>query len=73
MVFASPESGEEMQVGTVTRDGFETSYKYTVPNEGIWRFRVVAFDKDLQPTGSSKIVTLLIGGKPVYIPLAAAQ
>jgi hypothetical protein len=60
-------------VATVAKNGFETSYQFTVPKKGLWEFWVVAVNKELQPVGSSNRFRLLVGGLPVYFPLVQVE
>ncbi len=69
MIYAAPEVGDPWLVDTVAKDGFENYYNFQLPSEGVWNFYVVALDQDSQPTEESNRVTLLIGGKPVYLPM----
>lgn len=73
MVFAQPDHGPEQYIANVAKEGFENSYTITVPYEGIWRFRIVPIDRDRQPKISSNEVTLLIGGRSVFLPVTISD
>ncbi len=73
MIFASHENGEETHVATVAKDGFENTYNLQAPTDGVWEFKVVAINDALQPTETSNVVALLIGGQSFYLPMIGAR
>lgn len=69
MIFAAQKPGQEWHVTTVAKTGFETAYKFTVPQYGLWDFWVVALDQDLQPLKESNHYRMIVGGHQVYLPV----
>ena len=72
MIYASAEGGDQWHVATVAKDGFENSYNFAVPSNGIWDFWVVPVEPNL-PIESSNVVRLLIGGQSVYLPMVSME
>jgi Arylsulfotransferase (ASST) len=54
-------------IATVKRDGFETSFTYTLPQPGVWYFRVVPIDKDGTAGIQSNFVVAAAGGEKHYM------
>lgn len=73
MVFASSEQSADWHVATVSKDGFETSYQFSVPHGGMWQFWVIALDKDFDQLKQSERTRLLVGGWPTYLPMVVGS
>ena len=58
-------------LGEVNRDGFETTFTYQTPTEGLYYFRVMPITAGGTETQYSDTLVLFIGADPVYLPVFA--
>ncbi len=71
-IHAAPDGHNFTPVATVSRDGFETVYAYTLPGAGRWTVRVQPVSKSGAEGPFSNSVTLS-DRRMTYLPLAVGQ
>jgi hypothetical protein len=57
----------------VAKSGFETHYRYEMPADGLWYFRVSPVSKEGQKGPASRLVMVLAGSRPAYLPVVGSQ
>ena len=68
-VFGGQRQDDLQLLGTAVKSGFETTYDFTIPDDGPWYFRVVPIDNEGQAGPASNFVTTWFGFRTTFLPL----
>ncbi len=67
-VFGGRDRHQLKHLATVAKDGFETTFDYAVPGNGLWYFRIIPVDGAGAPGQASMLVPAAVGNDPIYLP-----
>ncbi len=72
-LYAGQNRNNLLHLAAVPKTGFETTFDYMIPGNGLWYFQVVPVDTKGQPGQPSNLAPLVIGGGTRFLPLLTAE
>jgi hypothetical protein len=72
-IYGGKENPPTTILGGLGKQGFETTYTYETPEDGLYYFRVMAVTATGEETMYSNTVVIYVNGLPVYMPFMGSK
>ncbi len=69
LVYGGKNRDQLQFLATAAKEGFETTFEYAVPGNGLWYFQVIPVDGAGALGQASMLVPAAVGNDPIYLPL----